>query len=135
MKVHRTWPQWEAIGAAALFVVFDDPARVRRALLHGFDTSRLPFAVLLDEERSAYARWGLARASWPTILFDASAMRRYWQLWREGERLRLVGDDPLQLGGDFIVAPDGTVAYARPQGRVERPPIGELLRAARATVA
>jgi hypothetical protein len=134
VKVHTTWPQWEATGAAALFVVFDDPSRVRRGLLHGLDAERLPFAVLVDRDRTAYARWGLTRATWPTILASVGSMRRYWQLWREGERPRTVGEDPRQLGGDFIVAPDGTVAYARPQERVERPPVGELLRAARATV-
>ena len=44
-----------------------------------------------------------------------------------GEKMSEGGSDPLQLGGDFVVAPDGTLAYARPQVRDDRPPIGELL--------
>ncbi len=34
---------------------------------------------------------------------------------------------PAQLGGDFIVSPDGTIAYSRPQRRDDRPSVGELL--------
>jgi hypothetical protein len=44
-----------------------------------------------------------------------------------GERLRRLGRDPLQLGGDFVVDPQGRIAYARPQRRDDRPAVGELL--------
>ena len=129
--MRETWPQWEALGAAALFVVLDDPARVRRSMLDGLDVGTLPFAVLVDRERTAYARWGLGRARWWTVWLDPAVMRFYWRAWRTGERLRPGGEDTLQLGGDFIVAADGRVVYARPQQRDDRPPVGELLRAIR----
>jgi hypothetical protein len=47
-----------------------------------------------------------------------------------GERIRGAGRDTLQLGGDFVVAPDGSIAYARPQERDDRPPVGVLVRTA-----
>ncbi|MFU8841830.1 MAG: hypothetical protein ACNA8R_14100 [Nitriliruptoraceae bacterium] len=53
--------------------------------------------------------------------------RSYARLLASGERLRGAGQDPLQLGGDFVIAPDQTVAYSRPQQRDDRPPVGELL--------
>ena len=44
-----------------------------------------------------------------------------------GERLRPLGRDTLQLGGDFVVNPDGIVTYARPQRRDDRPPVSVLV--------
>ena len=130
MKVRDRWDRWAALGAAARFVVFDDPDLIRRTMLHGIDASDLPFPVLVDRDRAAYASWGLGRLRRRDIWLDPHVYRTYWRLLRGGERLRAGGDDPYQLGGDFVIAPDGTVAYARPQERDDRPPVGELLRAA-----
>ena len=130
MKVRDSWTRWQALDAAALFVVFDEPDLVRRTMLTGVDVEALPFRVLVDRDRSTYARWGLVRARWWTIWLDPKVYLRYWRLLRSGERLQAGGVDVLQMGGDFVVAPDGTLAYARPQQRDDRPPVGELLRAA-----
>jgi hypothetical protein len=129
VKVRDRWERWAAADAAALFVVFDEADLVRRRMLAGVDVEGLPFDVLVDRDRSAYARWGLSRARWWTIWLDPAVYARYWRLLRAGERLQAGGVDVLQLGGDFVVAPDGTMAYARPQQRDDRPPVGELLRA------
>jgi hypothetical protein len=53
---------------------------------------------------------------------------RYARLIAAGERPGRLGRDTRQLGGDFIVDPDGIVVYARPQRRDDRPPVGRLLR-------
>lgn len=131
MKVRDRWDRWAAIDAAAVFVVFDDPDMIRRTMLDGIDPDELPFPVLVDQERSTYARWGLPRARRRDIWLDAGVYKVYWRLLRAGERLRPGGTDVLQLGGDFVIAPDGTIAYARPQERDNRPPVGELLKTAR----
>jgi hypothetical protein len=54
--------------------------------------------------------------------------RQYWRLLRSGERLRHAGRDTLQLGGDFVIGPDGRLVYSRPQEADDRPPVGVLLR-------
>ena len=115
----------EAAGAAAVFVVFDEPQRVRDVLLCDIDP--VPFPVLLDRERRAYAAWGLGRAPWWRVWLDPHVWRQYAAILRAGTHLRRAGRDTLQLGGDFVVAADGTIAYSRPQRRDDRPPVGELL--------
>lgn len=125
MKVRDRAGRLEASGAAALFVVHDEPERVRRQLLAGIDD--LPFPVLVDQERRAYTAWGLHRASWARIWLDPAVWKQYQRLLRSGHRIRGAGADTRQLGGDFIVGPSGMIAYSRPQRRDDRPPVGELL--------
>lgn len=112
-------------GAEALFVVHDEPQLVRSQLLEGID--ELPFPVLVDRERRAYESWGLGRSPWWRVWLDPQVWKQYVQLIRSGHRIRGSGADTLQLGGDFVVAPDGTIAYSRPQRRDDRPPVGELI--------
>ncbi len=133
MKVRERWDRWAAADAAALFVVFDDPDLIRRTMLEGIDPDELPFPVLVDQSRRTYDLWGLTRARRRDIWLDTNVYKVYWRLLRAGDKLRPGGTDVLQLGGDFIVAPDGDVAYTRPQQRDDRPPVGELLKVARST--
>jgi hypothetical protein len=131
VKVRERWDRWAAIDAAALFVVFDDPDLIRRTMLDGIDPDELPFPVLVDASRRTYDDWGLTRARRRDIWLDTNVYKVYWRLLRAGDKLRPGGTDVLQLGGDFIIAPDGAIAYARPQERDDRPPVGELLKVAR----
>jgi hypothetical protein len=131
VKVRDRWDKWEAAGAAAVFVVFDDPALIRRTMLAELEVAAFPFDVLVDRSRDSYARWGLDRAAWSTIWLDRNVYKTYWRLLRAGGRLRGGGTDVLQLGGDFVLDADGRVVYSRPQERDDRPPVGELLRAVR----
>lgn len=124
MKVHQREDRLRRAGAGALFVTFDHPSRVRSLLLGSLEPR---FPILIDEDRASYARWGLGRAPWWRILLDPSVWWRYAWLMAGGMALRGSGRDLLQLGGDFVVASDGTVVYARPQRRDDRPPVGELL--------
>jgi hypothetical protein len=133
VKVRDRWERWEALGASALFVVFDDPDLVRRTMLDGIEVDALPFDVAVDRSRGTYDRWGLTRARRRDIWLDPNVYRVYGRLLRAGAKLRPGGADVLQLGGDFVVAPDGALAYSRPQRRDDRPPAAELLRAAERT--
>jgi AhpC/TSA antioxidant enzyme len=110
----------------ALFVAFDPPERLRGSLLQGLE---LPYPLLVDGARSAYRAWGLGRASVLRIWGDPRVWKRYAGELARGARLRRPGSDTLQLGGDFVIDPAGTVAYSRPQRRDDRPPVAELLRA------
>lgn len=116
--------QIAALGASVVFVAFDDAEQLRSKLLAGID---LVVPLGIDRDRDAYRRWGLRRAPAWRIWLDPAVWKQYWKLVGSGERLRGSGEDTLQLGGDFVVAPDRTIAYARPQTRDDRPPIGKLL--------
>jgi AhpC/TSA antioxidant enzyme len=125
VKVLGKKERLQAAGAAALFVVHDEPARIRETMLHNLD---VPFPVLVDHDRIAYRAWGLRRARWWTVWLDPHVWRSYARMLRQGERFTL-GRDTLQLGGDFVVAPSGEVVYSRPQKTDDRPPVGVLLKA------
>ncbi len=124
MKVLSQKPKLDGLGATALFVVHDDPAVIRGGLLDGLD---VPYPVLVDRERAAYRDWGLRRSSRAGVWLDPRVWARYAALVARGERLRPFGRDTLQLGGDFVVDPDGIVTYARPQRRDDRPPVSLLV--------
>lgn len=125
MKVLHHRRRIDAAGTA-VFVAFDTPERLRDSLLRGLD---VPYPVLVDRDRRAYQRWGLGRGSVLAIWGDPRVWVRYAGELARGVRLRRPGTDTLQLGGDFVVDPAGTVVYARPQRRDDRPPVAELLRA------
>lgn len=126
MKVLKRRDRLEAVGGAAVFVVHDEPELVRRTLLAGLD---VPFPVLVDLERRAYQAWGLRRGSIFGTWLYPPAWAGYARLLASGrERLRGRGRDTLQLGGDFVVDRAGTIVYARPQQRDDRPPVAVLLR-------
>lgn len=112
------------MGATAVFVVHDEPAQVRAGMLEDLE---VPFPVLVDQQRHAYAAWGMERVSWWKIWLDPQVWKAYAGLLAGGARLRAGGQDVLQMGGDFIVAKDGTITYSRPQERDDRPPVGRLL--------
>lgn len=123
--MHERKDRIAELGADVIFVACDEPEEVRAKLVADVD---LAFPVAYDPGRASYDAWGLQRASWWRIWLDPAVWLGYARLLLSGERLRGGGADTLQLGGDFVVAPDGTIAYARPQRRDDRPPVGELLR-------
>jgi alkyl-hydroperoxide reductase/thiol specific antioxidant family protein len=126
VKVLQRRERLEAAGATALFVAFDEPALLRRTLLAGLE---LPYPLLVDRDRRAYAAWGLGRASALKIWADPRVWVRYLHAVAGGERPTRFGSDTLQLGGDFVVDSAGLLAYARPQHTDDRPPVAVLLAA------
>jgi hypothetical protein len=126
VKVLHSRQRITAVGGEAVFVVHDPPDRVRAGMLAGL---AVPWPVLVDLDRVAYRAWGLGRARLTQIWLSPVLWARYARLLAGGERLRRLGRDTLQLGGDFVVDPAGRIAYARPQRRDDRPPVGELLSA------
>ena len=132
MKVLSTQDELERLGARVYLVVHDGAAAVQAGLLSGLD---VPFPVIVDRTRQAYAAWGLRRSSVAGIWLDPKVWATYASLILRGERVRPLGQDTLQLGGDFIVGRTGTLTYARPQTRDDRPPVAELMRRLRETAA
>lgn len=97
--------------------------------------NELPFPVLTDPGRVSYRRFGLDRGSVARI-WGLRAGRRYLDILRASGRSGLARltrptEDPLQLGGDFVIGPDGTLRYGFwGAGPDDRPPVDDLIRAA-----
>lgn len=126
MKVLHYRQRLDELGAAVLFVAYDDPELLRRTMISDLE---LPYPLLVDRSRAAYAAWGLRRAGLLRIWGDPRVWLDYARLILHGERIRGRGLDTLQLGGDFVVDPAGTIVYSRPQTRDDRPPVAHLIRA------
>lgn len=112
-----------------VLIAFTDPENVRtyRAI------NDLPFPVLIDADREAYRAFGLGRGPLWRI-YGWRAARRYIEIFRaNGLRdLRRPTEDTLQLGGDFIVSSDGTLAWGFwGEGPDDRPDVDELIAAVR----
>ena len=89
----------------------------------------LPFPVLTDPDRTAYRTFGLGRGSIRRV-WGVRAGRRYLDIFRTAgfEGLRRPIEDTLQLGGDFVVAPDGTLAWGFwGEGPDDRPTVDALI--------
>lgn len=125
MKVAHHAHRLTQHNATAIFVAHDDADLLRRTMLKDVSS---PFPVLVDLSRSTYRTWGLVRTSYAAVWLDPRVWARYARLMAAGERPRGLGRDTRQLGGDFVVRPDGIVGYARPQQRDDRPSVGRLLR-------
>lgn len=120
--------------AEVVLVLFTRPRNLR-----GYrNRNGIPYTVVTSEDRSAYRAYGLGRTSpWRAHGWRAygwRTLKRYVELLRQGRRFEAPTEDTLQLGGDFVVAPDGTLAYAfRSSGPRDRPTVDELVDAVRAS--
>lgn len=114
-----------------VLVTFTDPS----SLSDYVSVHDLPFPVLTDPERSAYHAYGLGRGSvWR--VWGLKAGRRYAEILRADGigGLRRPREDTLQLGGDFVIAPDGTLAWGFwGDGPDDRPSIDDLVAAVTAS--
>ena len=90
-----------------------------------------PFPVWCDPERKAYATLGLARTSWGRILRWGSITRYLGLMWK-GWKIRRIpeGEDPLQLGGNFLLDRQCRLVWAfRSEDATVRPTPAEILQA------
>ncbi len=93
------------------------------------DTNSVPFPILIDPDRSAYRAYGLGRGSIRRV-WGWRAARRYLEIIRNGglRDLHRPTEDTLQLGGDFVVAPDGILAWGFwGEGPDDRPSVDDLI--------
>ena len=87
----------------------------------------LEWPILIDESRSLYHVYGMERGKlWQ--IWGPPAWWAYIKLLARGRRLRRISGDVLQLGGDVLIGPDGTVRFHYVGvGPADRPPVEELL--------
>lgn len=115
----------EALGAAVILVAYDEPALLGAKMLHEI---ALPFPLLLDQTREAYARWGMGRTGLTGAMLSPSLNFRYLKLIAKGERFLGFAPDMFQLGGDFLVDKQGTLVFAhRMRNNGDRADTGMLL--------
>lgn len=116
---------------AVVLVTFTDPDNLTDYIVRNM----LPFPVLTDPDRSAYEAYGFGRGSISRV-WGWRAGRRYLELlargrWRD---VRRPTEDTLQLGGDVVIAPDGTLAWGFwGAGPDDRPSVDEIIAAVEAT--
>ncbi len=112
---------------AVVLITFTKPDRLSAYR----DIHELPFAMLVDRRRRAYHSYGLDRGA----LFDVwgwKAAKRYYEIFREDgfRNFRRPDEDTRQLGGDFVVGPDGTLVYGYwGEGPHDRPSVDQLVEA------
>ena len=106
-------------------ITFSDP----RQLDPYQDIHGLPFPILVDRDRSAYRAYGLGRGSLGRV-WGWSTLRGYVGILGETGlgRLSRATEDTRQLGGDFVIAADGTLAWGFwSSGPADRPSVDELI--------
>ena len=114
----------EALGATVLAVSFEPRDRL-------FQLARqlqLPFPLLSDQERDIYRAYGLQRGNLRQI-FSLQTILAYIKLLAQGRLYHFRRSDLRQLGGDFIVDPEGVIRYQyRSAAPHDRPSVDDLIR-------
>jgi AhpC/TSA antioxidant enzyme len=91
-------------GAEVLIVAYDEKSLLQTKVLYGM---KLPFPLVLDADKSCYRRWGMGRTNLFGAVLSPVLNWRYLKLLLRGERFLGTAPDMLQLGGDFVISPDG----------------------------
>jgi len=93
----------------------------------------LSVPVLIDREREVYRAYGLGRGSLRDV-WGRATLRRYAEILRASGLRRWLSDmsgrtdDTRQLGGDFVISPEGDLAWShRGSGPADRPSIDALV--------
>ena len=112
--------------AGVILVAFSDPELLMAKMMRDLD---LPFLLLLDRGREAYARWGLGQFDWKVLLKPGMYLKMM-QLMVQGQRPMGLTPHHNQLGGDFVVDPSGKLVFVnRMRALHDRAPVGEMLAA------
>ncbi len=115
--------------ATVALVTFTDP----RSLAEYQSRHSLGFVALRDPDRDGYRAFGLGRGRVARV-WGLRAAKRYVQLIRRDGigGLRRPTEDPLQLGGDFVIDGEGRLVWGFwGDGPDHRPAIGDLIAAVR----
>jgi peroxiredoxin len=94
----------------------------------------LAFPILRDLDRNVYRAYGLGRGSF-TDVWNWAAVKKYASILRRGRRhLERATEDTRQLAGDFVIAPDGTLAWGYwGDGPADRPSVDDVIAAVAAS--
>ena len=111
-------------------VTFEPPNKVARFV----EREGIPFPILSDVSRRAYAAFGLQRGDASNI-WGWSTAKVYLRDLLAGRLPRLPSGDLAQLGGDVVLDADGRIVFLRrSQTPTDRPTVEALLAAVRSTL-
>jgi len=123
--LRRRHDDFRELGAQLLAICFDAPERAERYVRE----QELDLPLLVDRERRVYRAYGLEQGAFWRFLLPPVALG-YLRLLSAGRRPQRPEEDPLQLGGDFVVDPTGRLALVHPsKDPLDRPTVAELLAA------
>ncbi len=84
------------------------------------------FQLLLDRDRSVYRAYELKRSLFNS--WNPKTLWYYTRLLLTGTRWRGIKGDSIQLGGDFVIKPDGRFLLVYPSKEAtDRPAVSEIL--------
>ena len=123
--MRQRYDEVRARGGEVLAIGFDTLERAERYL----GEQELPFPLLVDPEPRVYRAYGLEKGAWWRFLLPKVALG-YWHMMESGAQVQRPEEDPLQLGGDFVVDPEGRLALVHPsKDPTDRPSVATLLAA------
>lgn len=115
----------ESLPAGVVAVAYDEASLLGAKMLHDLE---LPFPLVIDLARVAYAGWGMGRTNLLGAMLSPSLNWRYLRLLLQGERFLGLAPDMLQLGGDFVVDSSGRISFAyRMRDNGDRADVGVLI--------
>lgn len=101
-----------------------------------YDESSIAYPVALDPDRAVYRAYGLGRGSFLDV-WGWATLKKYAGILRQGGRgqLESATEDTRQLAGDFVIAPDGALAWGYwGAGPADRPSVDSVIAAVHATM-
>lgn len=91
----------------------------------------IDFWVVSDTDRSSYRAYGLDRGTLRAV-YRWDTIKAYVRLLRAGRRMHRTTDDTRQLGGDFVLDPNGVIRFVyRPVAPDDRPSAAMMVDVAR----
>ena len=88
-----------------------------------------PFEFACDPEMHWYRAFTLGRTSWWSF-FRPSTIAQYLGWMARGFSVHRINpdEDALQLGGDFVIDPEGKIVFAYPsRDATDRPAVSDLI--------
>lgn len=116
--------EFEAAGSNVIIISFGKKDGAERWL----ETSGCSFPMYLDRERNLYQKFSLPKSM--KQVWTIKSMTHYAEYVRQGRKFfnSEEGDDPHQLGGDFVVNKNGVVRFIyRSKSPMDRPALDDLL--------
>ena len=115
-----------ALDTEVMLIAFVGGERARNWL----GQTGVPFPMAIDPTRSVYRRYGLHVGVWR--VWNPQMLWYYTRKVLRGWRLRGIQGNPHQLGGDFIIDPQGIIRFAHAsRTATDRPDVALLLGALR----
>lgn len=123
MQLHDYENEFSRRNAKIVVVTFEEASLARRYV----EETRLPWPLLLDENRGMYRNYGMFSASF----WDVWGPKTWWvyiEQLMKGQRLKKSAGDIFQRGGDVLIDPAGMVRFHHVgRGPADRPAAGTIL--------